>query len=192
MRMDRISGNIGHPSQSRPFQIHCHFSFTQHKPDMERFNDKKHVVEKLRSWSSSLEVAKESQILQRRCGVQFSPSLGEVRGKKKKKLHHLGQGDARFLPAGVVQCFSHQGKEMEPMNSLQYKGLITGDLAKNVNKLPGSNMLRIPPEIPHIRLTTSVQAYYRVAVFSTQLRAGVLGKNMTIFLDAPSCLFFLS
>lgn len=120
MRMDRISGNIGHPSQSRPFQIHCHFSFIQHQPDMERFNDKKHVVEKLRSWSSSLEVAKESQILQRRCGVQFSPSLGEVRGKKKKKLHHLGQGDARFLPAGVVQCFSHQGKEMEPMNSLQY------------------------------------------------------------------------
>lgn len=45
---------------------------------------KKHVVEELRSWLSSLEVAKESQILQRRCGVPFSPSLGEVRGKKKK------------------------------------------------------------------------------------------------------------
>jgi len=64
--------------------------------------------------------------------------LGEVKKKKAtdQQHEHLGEVDGNFLPAGFVQGYSHQGVEIGPMNSLQYQVLITGELTKNINKLP--------------------------------------------------------
>lgn len=80
---------------------------------------KKHELEKWRSWWSSIKSACVFHTCLRRCGLVFTVFLGKEKKKNnKQQQEHLGKVDAAFLPDGFVQCYFHQGMEVEQMNSL--------------------------------------------------------------------------